>query len=466
VLLTGRTRLSGETMDNEYLKRIYGLLESGATLGTGAVSGLVGMPYGLYKGVTSGAYGTPEAPRIAAREAQQFMERNTYQPRTAQGQANLQQLAGLLEASKLPPVMPEASLLAAIPKQAYAAQAERAGMAAEKAIAPVVTRTMERGGLPAQLLGDLSQGSIRPMDVWHGSPHGPFEKFDPTKARTGEGNATFGEGAYLAQARGTGETYRNSLSDFDIYVDGKPFNPDEISHMAAMSVYQAGDNKSKAIDTLKEAVKDLSSRNTKWANDLASQKQQEIDYLSKVKDLPKYEESSKGYIYKVDLPDESIAKMLDYDKPLSQQAPEVQAALADIGITVDKKKLGEFHDALLDALENPSSTTTVDKLPKAPRDWTGEQILKMIERNPSQYFPKVMEGKELTGAMINPRAGVSDLLAQKGIPGVRYLDQMSRDAGEGTSNFVVFPKYQETLKIKEINDKPYEQWFPKTNLLD
>ena len=164
-------------MDNEYLKRIYGLLESGATLGTGAVSGLVGLPYGLYKGVTSGAYGTPEAPRIAAREAQQFMERNTYQPRTAEGQANLQQLAGLLEASKLPPVMPEASLLAAIPKQAYAAQAERAGMAAEKAIAPVVTRTMERGGLPAQLLGDLAQGSRRQIFV----PASQEEAFQASK---------------------------------------------------------------------------------------------------------------------------------------------------------------------------------------------------------------------------------------------------------------------------------------------
>ena len=167
-------------MDNEYLKRIYGLLESGATLGTGAVSGLVGLPYGLYKGVTSGAYGTPEAPRIAAREAQQFMERNTYQPRTAEGQANLQQLAGLLEASKLPPVMPEASLLAAIPKQAYAAQAERAGMAAEKAIEPAVRRTMERGGLPAQLLGDLSQDSVRPVVLMHGGKT-PVTTVDPEK---------------------------------------------------------------------------------------------------------------------------------------------------------------------------------------------------------------------------------------------------------------------------------------------
>jgi hypothetical protein len=141
------------------LDYLMGLGETGATLGTGAISGLLGMPYGLYKGVTSGKYGTPQGVKIAEQEAANFMARNTYQPRTAQGQENLQQLAGLLESTKLPPVMPEAALLGQIPRQAYAAQAERAGMAAERALEPVVQRTMQRGGLPAQLMQDLTQGS-------------------------------------------------------------------------------------------------------------------------------------------------------------------------------------------------------------------------------------------------------------------------------------------------------------------
>jgi len=141
------------------LDYLMGLGETGATLGTGAISGLLGMPYGLYKGVTSGKYGTPQGVKIAEQEAANFMARNTYQPRTAQGQQNLQQLAGLLESSKLPPVIPEAALLGQIPRQAYAAQAERAGMAAERALEPVVQRTMQRGGLPAQLMQDLTQGS-------------------------------------------------------------------------------------------------------------------------------------------------------------------------------------------------------------------------------------------------------------------------------------------------------------------
>lgn len=420
------------------LDYLMGLGELGATLGTGAVSSLVGAPYGLYKGVTSGKYGTPEGVRIAQQQAADFMARNTYQPRGQVAQEALQSLGGLLEQSKLPPVIPEAALLGSIPRQAYAAQAERAGMAAEKAIEPAVMRTLQRGGKPAQLLQDLGQGSIRPMDVWHGSPHGPFTKFDPSKARTGEGNATFGEGAYLAQARGTGETYRDVISA------GKQaeglLNSDKMSDRIAANTLQMYKTPSKAIDALQsELTPNLTSEARQATNDA-------IDALRNIKQA--------GYLYKVDLPDESIAKMLDYDKPLSQQAPEVQAALADLGIKVDKKKLGEFHDALLDALENPNSTITVDQLPKAPRDWTGEQIMKMIERNPLQYFPQVMEGKDLTGAMINPRAGVSELLGKKGITGVRYLDQMSRDAGEGTSNFVVFPQYQDLLTIKEINDQP------------
>lgn len=141
-------------MDN-----LLGLLETGATLGSGALSGLLGMPYGLYKGVTSGAYGTPLANRIAEEEARKFMERNTYIPRTQAGQENLQAAAGLLDKLKLPPVMPEISLLGQIPRQAYAAQAERAGMAAERALEPVVQRTLERGGKGAQLLQDLGRGS-------------------------------------------------------------------------------------------------------------------------------------------------------------------------------------------------------------------------------------------------------------------------------------------------------------------
>lgn len=439
-------------MDNEYLKQIYGLLESGATLGTGAVSGLVGLPYGLYKGVTSGAYGTPEAPRIAAREAQQFMERNTYQPRTAEGQANLQQLAGLLEASKLPPVMPEASLLAAIPKQAYAAQAERAGMAAEKAIAPVVTRTMERGGLPAQLLGDLSQGSIRPMDVWHGSPHGPFENFDPTKIGSGEGAQAFSYGHYLGEARGTGEEYRRMLST-KVDVDGKPLydankivgttgNKDLDDYLVA----NLGDVKATRKNLLDD-IKYVAEGNPEAAKDM----QKTLDALDKLK----VDKKEAGYLYKVDLPDEAIANMLDWDKPYNKQPKQVQDALknsnvaeiwkAQYGFDIEKNQpqMDMVYKAVAEQLGSPAAASQYFKdlgilgtryLDEGSRG-VNQSFVVSIPDFGSYDFPSLDEAKAFMKS--NPQYKMDLIEPQK-----------------TTSNFVVFPGGEDLLTIKEINDKP------------
>ena len=146
-----------------YLDYLTGAGETAATLGSGALAGLLGMPYGVYKGATSGKLGTREANRIAEEEAKRVMQQYTYQPRGQVAPEMLQSLGGLLEASKLPPVIPEAAMLASIPRQAVAAQAERTGMAAERAIAPMVERTMAKGGLGAGLLGDLAQGTTSQM---------------------------------------------------------------------------------------------------------------------------------------------------------------------------------------------------------------------------------------------------------------------------------------------------------------
>lgn len=141
------------------LDYLEGIGETGATLGTGLLSGVVGAPYGLYKGITSGYYGSPEAVRIAQEEAKKFMERNTYVPRGKVAKEALGKAAQLMEASKLPPVLPEAAVLGSIPRQAYLAQAERRGMDLERAMAPVVERTLQRGGVGADILQGLAQGS-------------------------------------------------------------------------------------------------------------------------------------------------------------------------------------------------------------------------------------------------------------------------------------------------------------------
>ena len=159
------------------LDYLEGIGETGATLGTGLLSGVVGAPYGLYKGITSGYYGSPEAVRIAQEEAKKFMERNTYVPRGKVAKEALGKAAQLMEASKLPPVLPEAAVLGSIPRQAYLAQAERRGMDLERAMAPVVERTLQRGGVGADILQGLAQGAqsnILPQQGRSG-----FGAFDP-----------------------------------------------------------------------------------------------------------------------------------------------------------------------------------------------------------------------------------------------------------------------------------------------
>lgn len=68
----------------------------------------------------------------------------------------------------------------------------------------------------------------------------------------------------------------------------------------------------------------------------------------------------KGNLYHVDIPDEAIAKMLDWDKPLSEQAESVRKAL---GGTFDKDATGEMIYEELSRQHQPDAP--VD--PPAPR---------------------------------------------------------------------------------------------------
>ena len=143
------------------LDEILGAGETALTLGTGAAASLAGMPYGLYKGLTSGKYLEGKAADIAGKEAAAFMERNTYQPRTESGQENLAAIAKIADRMKLAPTPGGAALASLARPTAVNAQVERLGMAAEKALEGPVTRTLERGGKAADLLQSFATEPAR-----------------------------------------------------------------------------------------------------------------------------------------------------------------------------------------------------------------------------------------------------------------------------------------------------------------
>jgi hypothetical protein len=117
------------------MDRLGAVLEVPATMATGLVSSAAAVPYGLYKGITSGKMGTQEGVQIGQREAQAFQERNTYQPRTETAQDVLGGMARVLSAA--PPTLGATG-------SALTALAPAAAGQMRTAVAPTVAATQQR----------------------------------------------------------------------------------------------------------------------------------------------------------------------------------------------------------------------------------------------------------------------------------------------------------------------------------
>jgi len=243
--------------------------------------------------------------------------------------------------------------------------------------------------------------------VHHGSPH-KFDKFDASKIGTGEGAQAYGPGLYLADNPKVAGEYARNLTARQNW---------RASEMAPLDL-DSGLYKAVGPNGIQKGF-----QNQADALDFARQGQEQL--------------------YKVDLPDNAIAKMLDWDKPLSQQVPEVQKALQQTHGELFRTGLYDQRRnfrAALDAVPNDTSTmqaiAKTGVTPQKPADWiTGGELFRSADP------------QEIVGAQIE----LAEKLRKAGIPGNRYLDGGSRGAGQGTSNYVVFPGNEGLLSILERN---------------
>jgi hypothetical protein len=299
-----------------------------------------------------------------------------------------------------------------------------AAVAAGKALGPKAGQALESYM--------VNQGMIQPITTYHASPY-RFNTFDPTKVGTGEGAQSYGVGAgYVAQnPRVANEYFKafTNVEDAPLMYKGKrvdtPWN-DEISQRWA-DVIEKNKFKQEQIEDFQGVLGNLSQVNNMQdvksvIRDLTpSQKQIYKKYVEPELSKP---ENLEAYMYKVDVPDKAVPKMLDWDKPLTEQTPEVQEALKKLGISVDKKQLKQFDDALLKALQSDEKIT----LPNQPSNPTGREI----------YERLISGSPETTSAKLN----------KSGITGIKYLDAFSRkDTPNQTYNFVPFDP--ENMKILE-----------------
>ena len=235
--------------------------------------------------------------------------------------------------------------------------------------------------------------------AYHGTPHTIKGKFDINKVGTGEGSQAFGHGMYFAENPKVAIGYRDALA-----VD--PNVASEKLQFKTLETFMPTEKK--AVQGEIQAFID----GTGNYNDFVRVINQEGSDAFK-KALLKEEPNlfSAGNLYKVDIPDADIPNMLDWDKPLKDQAKILENILSkNSGFTGQTKR-------------------EIQKL--ANKGVNAEELVRLFGK----------DQKEL-----------SEELSKLGITGIRYLDEGSRNAGKGTSNFVVFDPSQ--VKILEQNSKP------------
>ena len=245
---------------------------------------------------------------------------------------------------------------------------------------------------PIGVIDEIQRMNLLPSaTVWHGSPH-TFDKFDLSKIGTGEGAQAYGHGLYLAESPKTAEHYK--------------YAGETVKYTPTLEKFTNGPNY--YID---ESGKYMKARD--WVrNDVPVEVPKE-EYLQKFNEVQAaHQAQPTGQLYKVDLPDEQIAKMLDYDAPLKEQP----YALERIRSKIDDADLLKSFDY---------------------------NVEKGISGG-NAYMNWVMGGKT--------PAQTSAILNELGVPGIQYLDQASRGAGDGTRNYVVFS--DEIPQILERNGQP------------
>lgn len=233
------------------------------------------------------------------------------------------------------------------------------------------------------------------IKAYHGSPH-DFDKFDLSKIGTGEGAQAYGHGLYFAENEGVAKNYKEQLTH-------------------GMSGTAAIGGKEVPISTMTPA-QSLAVGASGWPGD-------PIENLNKLKpgDLytPEVIDEAKrliqaggvgyrpaGRVYQVSI-NADPEHFLDWDRPLSEQSEKVRPLL------MEAVKNEAYNRAL-------ASTSK----PRADELWA---MVKDPLKAPAGFAQELLRKPE-----------VIDKLRSAGIPGIKYLDQGSRAAGEGSRNYVVF----------------------------
>jgi len=278
------------------------------------------------------------------------------------------------------------------------------------------------------LLGDIT---LKPklLDVYHGTPHtlppterNPLGEFDASKIGTGEGAHAYGYGIYTAENPVVAGSYTRTLQgsaatkpDWSyLEIGGKSLDnqtagmPPSVVGYVAKALKDANGDVNKAIKQF--SLDSIGDETNPVVKDVLSVLNKGKDSKVDLNAIPS------GNLYKVDLPDEKIAAMLDFDKPMAEQRnliEKMRKALVGNDSPLSRVRQFEINDFLNDNVRL--------------RNLRPQSIVNLND-------PQIVKR-----------------LSEAGIPGIKYLDQFSREAGQGTRNFVTFPGSEKSMTILERN---------------
>lgn len=275
---------------------------------------------------------------------------------------------------------------------------------------------------------------MRELDVYHGTPHrfpptpnNPLGEFDASKIGTGEGAQAYGHGIYLAEnPRVAGEYQKmeaNVLQSPVRTFKGQELQAGSPEYHAATLVDSMGLNKAR-----KEVANWIATADPRMTREVEGWKQT-LNTLNAATGKSDFKATaSKGALYKADLPDEMIDRMLDWDKRISDQPDIIKAAWQSWQQSKEAQKLKK------QLMNQGRSQTEVEKMFANP---TGQTMHGWIYEGYGSA-----EGGE--------KPKVAKFLQSQGVLGVKYEDAGSRgQGGTGTQNFVVFPGEEKKVRILE-----------------
>ena len=320
--------------------------------------------------------------------------------------------------------MTQKGLMAPVRQGASQVIGETAGLLGPAMVSqfgPQIARGLLKGGenLAAPRTLNPQTGAV----VYHGSPH-KFDKFDSSKIGTGEGAQAYGHGLYLAESPDVAKTYMGAGKSI-----GGPAFENKLVKLMEKAQDAGRYGEAGALEDL------LINRNPAMAYSKYSvgngYSPETVAQAHKI--IKQFEDKFQpAGLYKVDLPDEKIARMLDWDAPLSQQAPEVQKHFEPLVAPIRAE------------MAKPANPGWGDLAAPTNFDPTGQELLGLMRNRDAELTAQSFLANGLGD-------DVSRTLRAQGIPGIRYLDGSSRTAGQGTRNYVVFPGEESSLRILERN---------------